>query len=127
MKITDVKTTTLKGYKDWDFVKIETDEGVFGIGEAHPGEGITDVVKKRLRPMILGKDPLNVEPLYTSMIYRSPGNASGGTLVGAIGVSRVHCGIWRGRRLAFRSTNYSVENIGIGFVYMPTWVGIAMG
>ena len=85
MKITDVKTTTLKGYKDWNFVKVETDEGVFGIGEAHPGEGINDVVKKRLKPLIVGKDPLNVEPLYTSMIYRSPGNASGGTLVGAIG------------------------------------------
>ncbi|GEM_PF-5817457 len=85
MKITDVKTTTLKGYKDWNFVKVETDEGIYGIGEAHPGEGINDVVTKCLKRLIVGKDPLNVEPLYTHMVYRSTGNASGGTLVGAIG------------------------------------------
>ena len=48
MKITDVKAMVLKGYKDWNYVKVETDEGISGIGEAHPGEGICDVVVKRL-------------------------------------------------------------------------------
>ena len=49
MKITNVKATSLKGYKDWNFVRIETDEGIMGLGEAHPGEGITDVIVKRLK------------------------------------------------------------------------------
>ena len=39
MKITNVKATSLKGYKDWNFVRIETDEGIMGLGEAHPGAG----------------------------------------------------------------------------------------
>ena len=39
-----------------------------GLGEAHPGEGITDVIVKRLKPLRVGKDPLNVEPLYHHLI-----------------------------------------------------------
>jgi L-alanine-DL-glutamate epimerase-like enolase superfamily enzyme len=85
MKITDVKAMVLKGYKDWNYVKVETDEGISGIGEAHPGEGICDVVVKRLKPLIIGRNPLDVEPLYTHMIERTTGQSSGGTMVGAIG------------------------------------------
>lgn len=69
MKITNVKATSLKGYKDWNFVRIETDKGIMGLGEAHPGEGITDVIVKRLKPLLVGKDPLNVEPLYHHMSW----------------------------------------------------------
>ena len=85
MKITDVKATTLKGYKDWNYVKVETDAGISGVGEAHPGEGITDAVTKCLRPMLIGQNPLNVEPLYTRMLDRSTGQSTAGILLGAIG------------------------------------------
>ena len=85
MKITDVKTTTLKGYKDWNFVRIETDEGIDGLGEAHPGEGINDAITKRLKPLIIGKDPLDVEPLYTHMVSRTIGQSAAGTMLGGIG------------------------------------------
>ena len=85
MKIIDVKAMTLKGYKDWNYVKVETDEGISGIGEAHPGEGISDAVVKRLKPLIVGRDPRNVEPLYTHMIEATTGQSSGGIMVGAIG------------------------------------------
>jgi len=85
VKITNVKATSLKGYKDWNFVRIETDKGIMGLGEAHPGEGITDVIVKRLKPLLVGKDPLNVEPLYHHMIGRTIGQSVGGTMLGAIG------------------------------------------
>ena len=78
-------TTTLSGYKDWNFVRVETDEGISGLGEAHPGEDMTDVVQKRLKPLILGKDPRNVEPLYNHMITRTVGQSVAGMVVGAIG------------------------------------------
>lgn len=85
MVITDVKTTTLTGYKDWNYVRVETDHGLSGIGEAHPGEGINDAIVKRLKPIILGKDPMNVEPIYSFMIDQSIGQSVGGTLLAAIG------------------------------------------
>ena len=46
MKIADVKAMTLKGYKQWNYVQIETDEGLTGIGEAHPGAGIAEIILK---------------------------------------------------------------------------------
>ena len=92
MKITDVQVAVLDGYKVWNYVRIETDEGITGLGEAYPGEGVTDLVVKRLRPLILGKDPLHVEPLYHHMIDRSIGHAAGGTMVAAI--SGVEAALW---------------------------------
>jgi galactonate dehydratase len=85
MKITAVKATTLQGYKDWNYIRIETDEGISGLGEAHPGEGIGDLVVKRLRPLLLGQNPLEVEPLYSHMIARTIGQSVGGSMLGAIG------------------------------------------
>lgn len=92
MKITDVKTMTLAGYKVWNYVRIETDEGITGLGEAHPGEGVADVIVKRLRPQILGRDPLQVEPLYTHMVSANTGQSVGGTLLA--GISGVETALW---------------------------------
>ena len=60
MKITAVKTATLAGYKDWNFVRLETDAGIAGIGEAYPGEGVAELIVRRLAPLIMGKDPRDV-------------------------------------------------------------------
>ncbi|MCZ6679127.1 MAG: mandelate racemase/muconate lactonizing enzyme family protein [Candidatus Poribacteria bacterium] len=75
MKIIDVKATTLKGYKQWNYIQIETDEGITGLGEAHPGEGVIEVALKQLKPLLLGKDPRDVEPLYHQMV-NAPKNRS---------------------------------------------------
>ena len=83
MKITDVKATTLKGYKQWNYVLIETDEGIAGLGEAHPGRGVIEAVLNQLKPLLLGKDPRDVEPLYHQML-KAPINRSG-TILSAIG------------------------------------------
>ncbi len=85
MKITDVKATTLKGYKQWNYVQIETDEGLTGLGEAHPGDGVVDIVLNQLKPMLVGKDPRNVEPLYNRMINAAK-NRSGIALAAIGGV-----------------------------------------
>jgi L-alanine-DL-glutamate epimerase-like enolase superfamily enzyme len=92
MKITDVKTTTLKGYKDWNYVRLETDAGISGLGEAYPGEGVTDVMEKRLKPLIVGKDPLEVEPLYHRMVAQTIGQSVGGTMLA--GISGIETALW---------------------------------
>ena len=90
MKITDVKATTLKGYKQWNYVQIETDEGLTGLGEAHPGEGIVDVILKQFKPMLVGKDPRDVEPLYNRMV-NAPKNRSG---IGLAAIGGVETALW---------------------------------
>ena len=92
MKITAVKDATLAGYKDWNFVRLETDAGIAGIGEAYPGEGVAELIVRRLAPLIMGKDPRDVEPLYNHMVARTIGQSTAGTMLAAI--SGVETALW---------------------------------
>ena len=88
VKITDVKCMIVRGTWDWNLIKIETDAGVSGIGEAYWGPGVKDMILRQFKPLLLGEDPMNVDRLYTKMLMRSGGyGAIGGvTITGASGV-----------------------------------------
>src|SRR5947209_764270 len=88
VKITDVKIMIVRGSWDWNLIKIETDSGLYGIGEAYWGWGVKDMVLNKLAPIIIGEDPLNVDKLYTKMLMQSAGaGAIGGvTMTGASGI-----------------------------------------
>ena len=93
VRITDVKCMVVNGTAPWNMVKVETDGGISGIGEAYWGHGIKDVVLGYLRDLVMGEDPLDVEPLYTKMIRRTGGAGSiGGITVTA--VSGVEIALW---------------------------------
>ncbi|MDE0023256.1 MAG: mandelate racemase/muconate lactonizing enzyme family protein [Spirochaetaceae bacterium] len=85
MTITSLKTVSVAGTKTWNYVRLETDTGIAGTGEAHPGAGIGDLIERRLAPMLIGADARNVEPLQRRMLASSTGDSAGGMLVGAIG------------------------------------------
>ena len=68
VKITDVKCMIVRGTWDWNLIKIETDSGVYGIGEAYWGPGVKDLVLTQMKPILVGEDPLNVDKLYTKML-----------------------------------------------------------
>src|SRR6202035_5240174 len=70
VKITDVKCMIVRGTWDWNLVKIETDSGLYGLGEAYWGPGVKDLILSQLKPLIIGEDPLNVDKLYTKMLMR---------------------------------------------------------
>ena len=42
VKITDVKCMIVRGTWDWNLIKVETDSGLYGIGEAYWGPGVKD-------------------------------------------------------------------------------------
>ena len=93
VKITDVKAMVVNGNTPWNMVKIETDSGFTGLGEAYWGHGVKDVILGYLRPLMLGEDPLNVEPLYTKMVLSTGGAGSlAGVTVTAI--SGVEIALW---------------------------------
>ena len=92
MKITAVKTATLAGYKDWNLVRLETDRGIAGIGEAYPGEGIAELITRRLAPLLVGRDPRDVEPLYNHMVAGTIGQSTAGGMLAAI--SGVETALW---------------------------------
>lgn len=62
MKITDVKTMVIAGNFDWIIVKVETDEGITGIGESIGSSFCSEIVSyiHTLKKRIIGEDPLNI-------------------------------------------------------------------
>src|SRR5271168_5254274 len=88
VKITDVKCMIVRGTWDWNLIKVETDSGLYGIGEAYWGWGVKDLVLNKMAPIIVGEDPLNVDKLYTKMLMRSAGAGAiaGVTVTAASGI-----------------------------------------
>ncbi|HXB73959.1 MAG TPA: hypothetical protein VNY05_37315, partial [Candidatus Acidoferrales bacterium] len=88
VKITDVKCMIVRGTWDWNLIKIETDSGLCGIGEAYWGWGVKDLVLNKLKPIVVGEDPLNVDKLYTKMLMQSAGAGAiaGVTVTAASGI-----------------------------------------
>jgi L-alanine-DL-glutamate epimerase-like enolase superfamily enzyme len=88
VKITDVKCMIVRGTWDWNLIKIETDSGLYGIGEAYWGWGVKDVVLNKMRDIVVGEDPLNVDKLYTKMLMQSAGAGAiaGVTVTAASGI-----------------------------------------
>jgi L-alanine-DL-glutamate epimerase-like enolase superfamily enzyme len=76
VKITDIKVMMLQGPRTYTLVKVLTDTGVYGIGEGYgsPGVGIKEGVLE-LRPYFIGKDPLEIDALYTGLGQRTDGSA----------------------------------------------------
>ncbi len=93
MKITDVKCMIVRGTWDWNLVKIETDSGLYGIGEAYWGAGVKDVILKIMKPLLIGEDPMNVDRLYTKVLMKNAGaGAIGGITVTA--ASGIEIALW---------------------------------
>ena len=62
LKITDIRVATIKAQGIHPILKIETNQGAYGLGEvrdgAHPDTAM------RLKPLLIGQNPCNVEYLF---------------------------------------------------------------
>ncbi len=76
VKITDIQTMMLQGPRTYTLVKVLTDAGVYGIGEAYgsPGSGVKEQVLT-LKGELLGKDPTEIDVIYTGLGQRTDGSA----------------------------------------------------
>jgi L-alanine-DL-glutamate epimerase-like enolase superfamily enzyme len=75
VKISDIKVMAIQGPRTYNLVKVETDAGIYGIGEAYgsPGAGVKEQVMA-MKPEMVGKDPLGIEKL-TTIYSRTDGSA----------------------------------------------------
>ena len=76
MKITDLHVMRMgtpgQGGTNWTFVKIETDAGIYGLGEAslqYKDEGLIAEFGAFKR-FLIGKNPFEIERLWTSLYRR---------------------------------------------------------
>src|SRR4026207_1628919 len=128
VKITDVKMMIVRGTWDWNLIKVETDSGLYGIGEAYWGWGVKDLVLNKLKGIVVGEDPLNVDKLYTKMLMQSAGAGAiaGVTVSAASGIGDALwdlagrilqtpvCNLLGGRyrdRIRFYRTLQTVQNV----------------
>ncbi|MFO7167817.1 MAG: mandelate racemase/muconate lactonizing enzyme family protein [Chloroflexota bacterium] len=67
MKITSVKTAATRGHGMHLWVKVETDEGVTGIGECVHGGHQAIAIIHQLRPRLVGRDPFAIDALFEEL------------------------------------------------------------
>ena len=93
MRITRVSSLLLQPMP-WVLIKVETDQGITGIGEAYHGAGVHQIaVDERLLRPIMGQDPCQVDKLFRDMMRSM--SASGyyqGAVMSAI--SGIEMALW---------------------------------
>ena len=77
MKVTDIKTFTVDCFRtNWVFVKVYTDDGITGVGEAtlEYKEKALEGAVEHIKEYLVGKDPMQIEhhvqALYRGGFYR---------------------------------------------------------
>lgn len=67
-KIRDVQVMMLNGARTYSLVKVVADDGTYGIAEAYgsPAVGVKEQILS-LKPWLVGKDPLEIDALYTKL------------------------------------------------------------
>ena len=94
MKITDIKTFVVDCFRtNWAFVKVYTDEGIDGVGEAtleYKEKALVGAVE-HIKDVLVGKDPTNIERIVHDL-YRDSYWRCGPVLMSAL--SAVEVALW---------------------------------
>jgi galactonate dehydratase len=94
MKITDIKTFLVgAGGRNWVYVKVLTDQGIYGIGEAYsagPDEATVKVIED-FKLWLVGNDPRNVQYLFDVMYNTT--RFPGGVVVNSA-ISGIEHALW---------------------------------
>src|ERR1700742_2583035 len=93
LKITDVQATIVNAGRNYVYVKVSTDAGIHGWGEAYsagPDEATVATIRD-FKSWLVGQDPRNVEYLWAMMynFTRFPGG-----MVGNAAISGIEHALW---------------------------------
>ncbi len=90
VKITGIKTAVVQSNYTWNYVKIFTNAGLYGLGEAFCSPGVPALMK-RFENSLIGQDPLNVEMIYNRLIQAA---FSWHTGVSITAISGIEIALW---------------------------------
>lgn len=95
MRITEVRTYVMgTSWRNLVFVKVFTDEGVYGVGEAtlqNGEEAVTAYLQAAARRHVVGSDPFNIEDLWLRMFRNDFWR---GGVIAYTGLSAVEIACW---------------------------------
>ncbi|WP_028239051.1 mandelate racemase/muconate lactonizing enzyme family protein [Stutzerimonas azotifigens] len=114
--------------RDAVLVKVETDEGIVGWGEAHHGRcpgAIARLIDTTIRELITGMDPLDVVAVW-DRVYRMQLASHGMGAAAAMALSGIDIALWDIRGKACRWPIYRL--LGGGRNHVPAYAGgISLG
>ncbi|HZW96057.1 MAG TPA: mandelate racemase/muconate lactonizing enzyme family protein [Candidatus Eremiobacteraceae bacterium] len=92
MKIRRLKSAVVEGNFDWTFVRIETDDGICGLGECFFAPGLTSILRS-LEPLLIGEDPRDIHRLFRKLQLAVSG---AGSIAGIIynAISGIEAALW---------------------------------
>jgi L-alanine-DL-glutamate epimerase-like enolase superfamily enzyme len=92
VKIVRLKTAVVEGNFDWTFVRIETDEGIGGLGECFFAPGLTAILRS-LEPLLMGEDPRDIHRLFRKLQLATSG---AGSVAGIVynAISGIEAALW---------------------------------
>jgi galactonate dehydratase len=104
MKITEIRTYLMHAgtgdalaggwaRRNWLFVKVFTDEGIYGVGEASGWPRVVETAIKDLTPILIGEDPMNVERIWQKMFIAMMGHGMTG-IVGGGATTGIEMALW---------------------------------
>jgi len=101
MQITEIKTFLMHAgvagggwtQRNWLFVKIFTDEGVHGVGEASGWPRVVETAIHDLAPLLIGEDPFAIEKLWQKLFIAMMGHGMTG-IVGGGALTGIDMALW---------------------------------
>jgi len=102
MKITSIETFLMHAgpsdtgewsARNWLFVKVHTDRGIYGVGEASGWPRVVETAIRDLTPIIIGEDPFHIERLWQKMFVAMMGHGMTG-IVGAGAMTGIEMALW---------------------------------
>ena len=103
MKITGIKTYLMHagrptpfggwGKRNWLFVKVLTNEGLYGVGEASGWPRVVETAIHDLTPILVGEDPFNIEKIWQKMLLATMGHGMTG-IVGSGAMTGIEMALW---------------------------------
>ena len=97
MRITDIKVFLVGR---WQFVKVETDEGIYGVGEGGGWPYVSKTAVEVLKRKLIGENPFEIDRLWYKMYRHFWGHG----VVGAVGggaISGIDMALWDIKGKAF--------------------------
>jgi L-alanine-DL-glutamate epimerase-like enolase superfamily enzyme len=77
LKITDIRGVTIASNYDYPIIRIDTNQGVYGLGEVFCNDMISQALL--LKPFVVGKNPLEIDAILAGIRrYAFQGSSSGG-------------------------------------------------
>lgn len=102
MKITDIQTFLVdanvpnsSGWtsRNWLFIKVHTDEGIYGVGEGSGWPRVVETAVHDLTPILIGEDPFQIEKIWQKMYLAMMGHGMTG-VVGGGAMTAVEMALW---------------------------------